>query len=186
MKTKMILLLFVMGLILGGCSVKSNKTVSLDDTNAITKYSPYQKMFMDLNSDSTEEDIKRYMGNHRLIGGRSSLGDYFEYHIFLSKDENKKVSQEFVAVRFLKDGQLEGFRYGSSKFKGYVFYYAKGTFLEFNDQNAKDYSGYYYRSLSKKESKKGLEIEYKDNTKKNTPYYSISNAKEAIDFLMEK
>lgn len=95
MKTKMILLLFVMGLILGGCSVKSNKTVSLDDTNAITKYSPYQKMFMDLNSDFTEEDIKRYMGNHRLIGGRSSLGDYFEYHIFLSKDENKKASQEF-------------------------------------------------------------------------------------------
>ena len=55
-------------------------------------------------------------------------------------------------------------------------------FLEFNDQNAKDYSGYYYRSLPKK----GLEIEYKDNTKKSTPYYPISNAKEAINFLIEK
>lgn len=37
MKTKMILLLFVMRLILGGCSVKSNKTVSLNDTKTITK-----------------------------------------------------------------------------------------------------------------------------------------------------
>ena len=68
----------------------------------------------------------------------------------------------------------------------YVFYYAKGVFLEFNDQNAKDYSGYYYRSLPKKGNKKGLEIEYKDNTKKSTPYYPISNAKEAINFLIEK
>ena len=34
----------------------------------------------------------------------------------------------------------------------------------------------------KKEIKKGLEIEYKDNTKKSTPYYPISNAKEAINF----
>ena len=57
---------------------------------------------------------------------------------------------------------------------------------EFNDQNAKDYSGYYYRSLPKKGNKKGLEIEYKDNTKKSTPYYPISNAKEAINFLIEK
>ena len=59
-------------------------------------------------------------------------------------------------------------------------------FLEFNDQNAKDYSGYYYRSLPKKGNTKGLEIEYKDNTKKSTPYYPISNAKEAINFLIEK
>lgn len=50
----------------------------------------------------------------------------------------------------------------------------------------KDYSGYYYRSLPKKGNKKGLEIEYKDNTKKSTPYYPISNAKEAINFLIEK
>ena len=120
------------------------------------------------------------------IGGRSSLGDYFEYHIFLSKDDNKKACQEFVTVRFLKGGQLEGFRYVSPEFEGYVFYYAKGVFLEFNDQNAKDYSGYYYRSLPKKGNKKGLEIEYKDNTKKSTPYYPISNAKEAINFLIEK
>ena len=77
------------------------------------------------------------MGDHRLIGGRSSLGDYFEYHIFLSKDDNKKACQEFVAVRFLKDGQLEGFRYVSPEFEGYVFYYAKGVFLEFNDQMQK-------------------------------------------------
>ena len=168
MKAKMILLLFVMGVILGGCSVKSNKDILLDDTKTIIKYSPYQKMFMDLNSNFTEEDVKKYMGDHRLIGGRSSLGDYF------------------VAVRFLKDGQLEGFRYVSPEFEGYVFYYAKGVFLEFNDQNAKDYSGYYYRSLPKKGNKKGLEIEYKDNTKKSTPYYPISNAKEAINFLIEK
>ena len=53
-------------------------------------------------------------------------------------------------------------------------------------QNAKDYSGYYYRSLPKKGNKKGLEIEYKDNTKKSTPYYPISNAKKAINFLIEK
>ena len=100
MKAKMILLLFVMGVILGGCSVKSNKDILLDDTKTIIKYSPYQKMFMDLNSNFTEEDVKKYMGDHRLIGGRSSLGDYFEYHIFLSKDDNKKACQEFVAVRF--------------------------------------------------------------------------------------
>lgn len=87
---------------------------------------------------------------------------------------------------FFKDGQLEGFRYVSPEFEGYVFYYAKGVFLEFNDQNAKDYSGYYYRSLPKKGNKKGLEIEYKDNTKKSTPYYPISNAKKAINFLIEK
>ena len=35
-------------------------------------------------------------------------------------------------------------------------------------------------------NKKGLEIEYKDNTKKSTPYYPISNAKKAINFLIEK
>ena len=29
-------------------------------------------------------------------------------------------------------------------------------------------------------------IEYKDNTKKSTPYYPISNAKKAINFLIEK
>ena len=144
MKAKMVLFLFVMGVILGGCSVKSNKDILLDDTKTIIKYSPYQKMFMDLNSNFTEEDVKKYMGDHRLIGGRSRLGDYFEYHIFLSKDDNKKACQEFVAVRFLKDGQLEGFRYVSPEFEGYVFYYAKGVFLEFNDQNAKDYSGYKY------------------------------------------
>ena len=165
MKAKMVLFLFVMGVILGGCSVKSNKDILLDDTKTIIKYSPYQKMFMDLNSNFTEEDVKKYMGDHRLIGGRSSLGDYFEYHIFLSKDDNKKACQEFVAVRFLKDGQLEGFRYVSPEFEGY---------------------GYYYRSLPKKGNKKGLEIEYKDNTKKSTPYYPISNAKEAINFLIEK
>ena len=186
MKAKMVLFLFVMGVILGGCSVKSNKDILLDDTKTIIKYSPYQKMFMDLNSNFTEEDVKKYIGDHRLIGGRSSLGDYFEYHIFLSKDDNKKTCQEFVAVRFLKDGQLEGFRYVSPEFEGYVFYYEKGVFLEFNDQNAKDYSGYYYRSLPKKGNKKGLEIEYKDNTKRSTPYYPISNAKEAINFLIEK
>ena len=45
MKAKMILLLFVMGVILGGCSVKSNKDILLDDTKTIIKYSPYQKMF---------------------------------------------------------------------------------------------------------------------------------------------
>ena len=163
-----------------------NKDILLDDTKTIIKYSPYQKMFMDLNSNFIEEDVKKYMGDHRLIGGKSSLGDYFEYHIFLSKDDNKKACQEFVAVRFLKDGQLEGFRYVSPEFEGYVFYYAKGVFLEFNDQNAKDYSGYYYRSLPKKGNKKGLEIEYKDNTKRSTPYYPISNAKEAINFLIEK
>lgn len=49
MKAKMILLLFVMGVILGGCSVKFNKDILLDDTKTIIKYSPYQKMFMDLN-----------------------------------------------------------------------------------------------------------------------------------------
>ena len=103
MKAKMVLFLFVMGVILGGCSVKSNKDILLDDTKTIIKYSPYQKMFMDLNSNFTEEDVKKYMGDHRLIGGRSSLGDYFEYHIFLSKDDNKKACQEFVEVRFLKD-----------------------------------------------------------------------------------
>ena len=48
MKAKMILLLFVMGVILGGCSVKFNKDILLDDTKTIIKYSPYQKMFMDL------------------------------------------------------------------------------------------------------------------------------------------
>ena len=79
MKAKMILLLFVMGVILGGCSVKSNKDIFLDDTKTIIKYSPYQKMFMDLNSNFTEEDVKKYMGDHRLIGGRSSLGDYFSF-----------------------------------------------------------------------------------------------------------
>ena len=48
-------------------------------------------------------------GDHRLIGGRSSLGDYFEYHIFLSKDDNKKACQEFVAVRFFKRWTIRGF-----------------------------------------------------------------------------
>ena len=46
MNAKMILLLFVMGVILGGCSVKSNKDILLDDTKTIIKYSPYQKMFI--------------------------------------------------------------------------------------------------------------------------------------------
>ena len=55
----MILLLFVMGVILGGCSVKSNKDILLDDTKTIIKYSPYQKMFMDLNSNFTEEVVKK-------------------------------------------------------------------------------------------------------------------------------
>ena len=32
MKAKMVLFLFVMGVILGGCSVKSNKDILLDDT----------------------------------------------------------------------------------------------------------------------------------------------------------
>ena len=82
MKAKMVLFLFVMGVILGGCSVKSNKDILLDDTKTIIKYSPYQKMFMDLNSNFTEEDVKKYMGDHRLIGGRSSLGDYFEYMLY--------------------------------------------------------------------------------------------------------
>ena len=73
MKAKMVLFLFVMGVILGGCSVKSNKDILLDDTKTIIKYSPYQKMFMDLNSNFTEEDVKKYIGDHRLIGGRSSF-----------------------------------------------------------------------------------------------------------------
>ena len=98
MKAKMVLFQFVMGVILGGCSVKSNKDILLDDTKTIIKYSPYQKMFMDLNSNFTEEDVKIYMGDHRLIGGRSSLDDYFEYHIFLSKDDNKKACLEYLSL----------------------------------------------------------------------------------------
>ena len=35
MKAKMVLFLFVMGVILGGCSVKSNKDILLDDTKTI-------------------------------------------------------------------------------------------------------------------------------------------------------
>ena len=91
MKAKMILLLFVMGVILGGCSVKSNKDILLDDTKTIIKYSPYQKMFMDLNSNFTEEDVKKYMGDHRLIGGRSSLGDYLNITYFYQKMTIKKL-----------------------------------------------------------------------------------------------
>ena len=55
---------------------------------------------MDLNSNFTEEDVKKYMGDHRLIGGRSSLGDYFEYHIFLSKDDNKKSLSRICSSTF--------------------------------------------------------------------------------------
>ena len=53
MKAKMILLLFVMGVILGGCSVKSNKDILLDDTKTIIKYSNNQKIFMDINNNYT-------------------------------------------------------------------------------------------------------------------------------------
>lgn len=108
MKAKMVLFLFVMGVILGGCSVKSNKDILLDDTKTIIKYSPYQKMFMDLNSNFTEEDVKKYIGDHRLIGGRSSLGDYFEYHIFLSKDDNKKSLSRICSSTFFKRWTIRG------------------------------------------------------------------------------
>ena len=43
MKAKMVLFLFVMGVILGGCSVKSNKDILLDDTKTIIKYSLIKK-----------------------------------------------------------------------------------------------------------------------------------------------
>lgn len=164
-------------------------------TEAATyNYDELQTLFLELTRDTTPDELDGYIEKYSLeytVGEyTSSSGKEIQYCIAYTEGaaaQKYADSGDHLEVTFGGDSK-DDFMYAeyvSAKSISYsAILYDHGTFWDFRDNNAEDYSGYYINdSLS---GDTGIAIKYTNGNEAKTNYFPCASGEEAIQKVIDK
>lgn len=154
-------------------------------------YDSLQTIFLAVIPETTIEEIEAFIVEYELCYTRkeynkSGGGKSVSYKIAYTDGAAKQSHAEpgdYLDVDFDKaNGALMTAQYSKSGTVGSALLYCYGTWFDFRDSNAEDYSGYYLiDALSKKE---GIKIKYDNGYEVQTHYFSYPSAEELIQYII--
>lgn len=155
----------------------------------IVEYDELENVFIALNDNSTEDDLLELIDKYDLeytaqdYNGTPKKKQYklaYTHEVALQKYAD---SGDYVEVTFNKmDGSFMYAEYfNQTAFKAAV-HYNYGTYWDFREKEANNnYTGYYYHSSG--DNKGGITIQYSNGNSKETGYYNVDSAEEALNAL---
>lgn len=157
----------------------------------VYEYDSLQTIFLSFTHDTTVEELDALIADNGLCytrkeynksGGGKSVGYKIAYTDGAAKQSHAD-SGDYIKVFFDKEsGMLMTAQYVKSGTVGSALLYCFGTWFDFRDSNAEDYSGYYLIDSLSKEV--GITIKYDNGYEVETNYFAYDSAEELIQHII--
>lgn len=158
------------------------------------EYDALQRIFMEITINTTPEELEKLISQYKLYFtieeyNQSSKGKAHTYKIAYTEGAAKQKyadSGDYIKVSFDNGNgdKLKTAQYVNSQNISYsALLYNYGTWWDFSDNNAEDYSGYYV--CDSFGDKKGIIIKYANGNEKESNYFRCDSAKEAINKVID-
>lgn len=168
-------------------------TISETEDIKVVEYDTLQSLFVSFTPDTTVEELESFLTEHSLsftsqeynkLSGGKTLKYIIAYTDGVAKQKYAD-SGDYIDITFDKDNDLKLMYAQYCNLKAFgpsALFYCYGTWYDFRDANASDYSGYYLvDSLSRED---GITIEYTNGNKVTTHYFKCSSAEDVIQKLL--
>lgn len=155
-----------------------------------------QSGFISISENTTIEDILSFVDENSLFYTEQEYnttagGKTVQYKIAYEKGvsyQSHADSGDYLKIEFDRDNGdiILNAQYVNSRSHGYsALFYSYGTWYDFSNQNAEDYSGYYnVKSLGG--NNEGIIVKYNNGNEAHTNYFLCNSPQEAIEnILME-
>lgn len=155
------------------------------------EYDSLQTVFLSITPDTTVEELDALIADNGLCytckeynksGGGKSISYKIAYTDGAAKQSHAD-SGDYLKVSFDKEnGRLMTAQYVKSGTVGSALLYCYGTWYDFRDSNAEDYSGYYLIDSLSKEA--GITVKYDNGREVETHYFPYASAEELIQYII--
>jgi len=160
--------------------IETSESTTISETEYIkvVEYDTLQSLFVSFTPDTTVEELESFVTEHFLsftsqeynkLSGEKTLKYIIAYTDGVAKQKYAD-SGDYIDIIFDKDNDLNLMYAQYCNLKAFgpsALFYCYGTWYDFRDANASDYSGYYLvDSLSRED---GITIEYTNENKVTTP-----------------
>lgn len=149
------------------------------------KFDKLQNCFISINEDSTKDDILKLINDADLEYTEGKYnGGIVTFKIAYTKGAAQQKyadAGDCVSVSFDNEDKLQYVEYSNQLNLKIALYYNHGTYWDFRDGMAKDYSGYYVYEPGKNTG--GIIINYNNGYSQSTGYYPADDAITAINMI---
>ncbi|MDE6739541.1 MAG: hypothetical protein K2K07_10645 [Lachnospiraceae bacterium] len=165
-----------------------------EEIAAVIEYDDLQKVFLTLGADKKPDDLETLIDEfglkYTVEEYNSSSGKTITYQLAYTEGaalQKYKESGDYLEISFGGDNQDE-FRYAQYVNEKAISYtallYDHGTWYDFGDNNAEDYSGYYINDSFS--GKSGITVKYSNGNEVKTNYLPCNSGEEAIQKVVER
>ena len=162
----------------------------------VFEFDALQNGFISISSNTTVEEVLSFIDENALFYTKQEYntttgGKTIQYKIAYEKGvsyQSHADSGDYLKISFDldSDNQILNAEYVNSSSIGYsALFYNYGTWYDFHDTNAEDYSGYYnVKSLHGKNE--GIVVKYANGNEAHTNYFPCSSSEEAIENILKE
>lgn len=166
-------------------------TVPTESPAESTKeYDDLQKMFLEIDKDITEDELLKLIEEHGVAYTAEDYNGTPKERCYNIAFEEGAALQRYadsgdtLEVSFDKnDGTILYAEYFNNEAFMDAVYYNYGTYWDFReDEPGNTYSGYYYYKPG--DTKGGITMKYSNGNSKETGYYSVGSAEDALGHIL--
>lgn len=161
-----------------------------EETEVLAEYDDLQSIFLELSQDTSEDDIKSYIDEYELSYTQEEYNGQPKELVYQLAYTNETARQsygesgDYLSVTFNRgDGSFMYAEYYNDQSSMVALFYNYGTYWDFGEEESGRYTGYYYYVPGK--TKGGIKITYSNGNSTETGYHSVSNAKKALEAVID-
>lgn len=164
-------------------SFTANASTRLIKPKIEREYDSLQKIFIDIDADTTEDDLLELIEDNDLEYTVESYMESRGYKIAFEHDAAKQkyaTPGDHLEVSFNKDdGSLMYADYTKKMSLTISLYYVYGSYWDFREKEPdNEYTGYYFYTAGKNED--GITIQYDNGCSTETGFHPVDSAEDAL------